>query len=141
MKLNFKYSICFLFFALFMNACSKDTAKYEVDLSYQMLADKTWYLDYQQTITGTSIKQQTYVGQSTYFVNFLKDHTTSDSDGLTGSYQIQKSNGVLSIQVNAIITSTKTQTYTYNIESIGAKNLVISYQIGTQTVKRYFKNR
>ena len=30
-----------------------------------MLSDKTWFLDYVQTINGTTIKTKTYLGQAT----------------------------------------------------------------------------
>ena len=31
-------------------SCSKDTVGPQVELSYKMLSDKTWFLDYVQTI-------------------------------------------------------------------------------------------
>jgi len=95
-----KYTITF-FFCLFsllqLTSCSKDTSGQEINLSYQLLSDKTWYLDY--SITGTSKK--TYLGQSTYFINFLKNNTTTDSDGLEGTYTVEKIGNVLQIHVQA----------------------------------------
>lgn len=139
MKQNLKYTIAFLFSMLSLTqltSCSKDKSGAEINLSYQMLSDKTWYLDY--SITGTNKK--TYVGQSTYFIDFLKNKTTKDSDGLTGTYTIEKSGNQLQIQVQAKTTSTNTVSYLYKIESIGSGNLILYYIATGATVptKLYF---
>lgn len=139
MKRNFKYTIAFLFCAFAitgLTSCSKDTSGAEINLSYQMLSDKTWYLDY--SITGTS--KRTYVGQSTYFIDFLKNKTTKDSDGLMGTYSIEKVGNNLQIHVLAKTTSTNTVEYVYNIETIGSDNLVLYYTLTGATVptKLYF---
>jgi len=134
-----KYTITF-FFCLFsllqLTSCSKDTSGQEINLSYQLLSDKTWYLDY--SITGTSKK--TYLGQSTYFINFLKNNTTTDSDGLEGTYTVKKIGNVLQIHVQAKTSSTNTVEYIYNIESIGTGNLILYYTLNGATVptKLYF---
>jgi hypothetical protein len=134
-----KYTITFLFclFSLLqLTSCSKDTSGQEINLSYQLLSDKTWYLDY--SITGTSKK--TYLGQSTYFINFLKNNTTTDSDGLEGTYTVKKIGNVLQIHVQAKTSSTNTVEYIYNIESIGTGNLILYYTLNGATVptKLYF---
>jgi hypothetical protein len=134
-----KYTIGFLFCLLILTqltSCSKDTSGQEINLSYQLLSDKTWYLDY--SITGTSKK--TYLGQSTYFINFLKNRTTTDSDGLDGKYTIEKIGNVLQIHVQAKTSSTNTVEYIYNIESIGSGNLILYYTLNGTTVptKLYF---
>lgn len=134
-----KYTIGFLFCLLILTqltSCSKDTSGQEINLSYQLLSDKTWYLDY--SITGTSKK--TYLGQSTYFINFLKNRTTTDSDGLDGQYTIEKNGNVLQIHVQAKTSSTNTVEYIYNIESIGSGNLILYYTLNGTTVptKLYF---
>ena len=139
MKRNLKYTIAFLFCTLFLtqlSSCTKDTSGAEINLSYQMLADKTWYLDY--SITGTS--KRTYVGQSTYFIDFLKNKTTKDSDGLMGTYTVEKVGNILQIHVQAKTSSTQTVEYVYNIESIGSDNLVLYYTLigGTVPTKLYF---
>ena len=123
------------------SACSKDTAAAELDLSYNMIADKTWYLEYTQTITSTSATQKTYVGQSTYFVNFLKNLTTNDSDGLKGTYSVQKTNTQLQIKVNAKTANGSASNYTYNVESLGAKNMVLSFVNGTTQTKFFFSTQ
>jgi len=134
-----KYTITFLFclFSLLqLTSCSKDTSGQEINLSYQLLSDKTWYLYY--SITGTSKK--TYLGQSTYFINFLKNNTTTDSDGLEGTYTVEKIGNVLQIHVQAKTSSTNTVEYIYNIESIGTGNLILYYTLNGATVptKLYF---
>jgi hypothetical protein len=139
MKRNFTYTIAFLFCTLSMTqltSCSKDTSGAEINLSYQMLSDKTWYLDY--SIVGNT--KRTYVGQSTYFIDFLKNKTTKDSDGLTGTYTVEKLGNVLQIHVLAKTSSTNTVEYVYNIESIGTGNLILYYTLSGATVptKLYF---
>jgi hypothetical protein len=101
-----------------------------------MLSDKTWYLDY--SITGTSKK--TYLGQSTYFINFLKNNNTTDSDGLQGTYTVEKIGNLLQIHVQAKTSSTNTVEYIYNIESIGSGNLILYYTLNGATIptKLYF---
>jgi hypothetical protein len=120
-----------------LTSCSKDTSGAEINLAYQMLSDKTWFLDY--SITGTS--KRTYLGQSTYFIDFQKNgNATKDSDGLAGSYTVEKSGNVLQIHVQAITSSTNTVEYIYNIESIGTSNLILYYTLNGATVptKLYF---
>lgn len=126
MKRILKYTVAFLFCLLAitqLTSCRKDSSGAEINLSYQMLADKTWYLDY--SITGTN--KRTYVGQSTYFIDFLKNKTTKDSDGLVGTYTVEKFNNSLQIHVQAKTNSTNPVEYIYNIESIGSSHLVLYY--------------
>ena len=137
-----KYTITFLFYLLSLLqliSCSKDTSGQEINLSYQLLSDKTWYLDY--SITGTSKKK--YLGQSTYFINFLKNNTTTDSDGLEGTYTVEKNGNVLQIHVQAKTSSTNTVEYIYNIESIGTGNLILYYTLNGATIptKLYFSSK
>lgn len=139
MKNFSKYTItllCCLLSLTYLSSCSKDRSGEEINLTYQMLKDKTWYLDY--SITGTSKK--TYLGQSTYFINFLKNNTTTDSDGLDGTYRVEKNGNVLQIHVQAKTSSTNTVEYIYNIESIGSGNLILYYTLNGTTVptKLYF---
>ncbi len=119
-----------------LTSCSKDTSGAEINLSYQMLSDKTWYLDY--SIVGNT--KRTYVGQSTYFIDFLKNKTTKDSDGLLGTYTVEKIGNVLQIHVQAKTSRTNTVEYIYNIESIGTDNLILYYTLtgATAPTKLYF---
>ena len=119
-----------------LTSCSKDSSGAEINLTQQMLSGKTWFLDY--SITGTSEKN--YLGQPSYFIKFSKNDSTSDSDGLTGTYKIEKINNKLQINVKAKTSSTNTVEYIYNIESIGTSNLILYYTLNGATIptKLYF---
>jgi hypothetical protein len=137
--LNLTFTFLFALLSITnLTSCSKDSSGAEINLTQQMLSDKTWYLDY--SITGTSKK--TYLGQSTYFINFLKNNNTSDSDGLEGTYTIKKIGNVLQIHVTAKTSSVSSVEYEiiYNIESIGTSNLILYYTLNGATVptKLYF---
>lgn len=123
-----------LFLACILFSCKKDENTINAEIAYSMLSDKTWFLDYKQTGTDT----KNYVGQSTYFINFLNDRTTKDSDGTKGSFSIVTSNGQLQISVNATTANGNPLIYTYQIESIGANNLILSFVMNGQTTKMYF---
>ena len=123
-----------LFLACILFSCKKDENTINAEIAYSMLSDKTWFLDYKQT--GTEIKN--YVGQSTYFINFLNDRTTKDSDGTKGSFSILSSNGQLQISVNATTANGNPLIYTYQIESIGANNLILSFVMNGQTTNMYY---
>lgn len=127
-----KLSILFLACILF--SCKKDENTINAEIAYSMLSDKTWFLDYKQTGTDT----KNYVGQSTYFINFLNDRTTKDSDGSKGSFSIVSSNGQLQISVNATTANGNPLIYTYQIESIGANNLILSFVMNGQTTNMYY---
>ena len=128
------YTALFLLSLTQLTSCSKDNNGAEVNLSYQMLSDKTWYLDY--SITGNT--KRTYVGQSTYFIDFLKNKTTKDSDGLNGTYTVEKVGKLLQIHVQAKTSSTNTLEYIYNIESIGSENLILYYTLNGATIPTKF---
>lgn len=137
-----KYLTYILFISTILTVgCSKDTASAEINLAQQFLSNKTWYLDYTETIKATGTSSKNYLGQSTYFINFLKDLTTQDSDGLNGTYSVEKINGQLQIHVQAKTGSANSVKYIYNIESAGSSNLILSYTISGQTVKQYFSNK
>lgn len=120
-----------------MVSCKKDISNNELKLSYQMLGDKTWYLDYAKLENIT----KTYIGQPTYFINFLKDKNTYDSDGLTGSYTIEKIDNKLQIHVQASTKQLNPIEYIYNIESIGSKYLVLSYTNQGKITKLYYSTK
>jgi hypothetical protein len=118
-----KYFFILTFCFVGLNACSKDETSAELNVTKNMIADKTWYLDF--TIINNVTKS--YVGQTTYFINFLKSGQTKDSDGITGFYTIQKPNNILQVYVNANTISGAPVNYTYEIESVGNQNLILSY--------------
>ncbi len=127
-----------LFSSLFLFSCKKEAGKNELNLAYQMISEKIWYLSYSQTITTTKTTEKNYVGQATYFTKFLKDYTTVDSDGLKGVYNIEKVDGVLQIHVNAKTQSQNTIEYVYNVESLGASNMILYSKVGSVTNKFYY---
>jgi hypothetical protein len=142
MKKYLNLTIIFLFTLLSitnLTSCSKDSSGAEIKLTQQMLSGKTWFLDY--SITGTSEKN--YLGQPTYFIKFFKNDSTSDSDGLEGTYTIEKINNKLQISVDANTASANQVNYIYNIESIGTSNLILYYTIngGTVPTKLYFSTK
>lgn len=119
-------------------SCKKDGTNNEINLAYQMLADKMWKLNYAQTITSTKTTEKNYFGQATYFIKFLKNKTTVDSDGINGVYNVEKVNGVLQIHVNAKTQGSNNVEYIYNIESLGSSNLILYYTSAGVTNKFYY---
>ena len=122
MKIKTIYTSICAFLILSLCACSKDETTAELNVTKNMIAEKTWYLDYSITENVT----KNYVGQITYFINFLKSGQAKDSDGITGTYAIQKPKAILQVSVNAVTVSGEPVNYTYDIESIGAQNLILS---------------
>jgi hypothetical protein len=118
-------------------ACSKDETAAELNVAKNMLSDKTWYLDY----SVTNNINKSYVGQTTYFINFLKSGLTNDSDGIKGSYLVQKPSGYLQIQVTATTISGTPVNYTYNIVSVGNQNLILSYTKNNVTTQLYYSTK
>jgi hypothetical protein len=102
-----------------------------------MIEEKAWFLDYSQTGTLT----KTYVGQATYYINFLKNLTTQDSDGLNGSYSVEKVSGQLQIHVQATTSNGNPIEYIYTIVSVGASNLILSYTLSGKTTQLYYTSK
>jgi hypothetical protein len=123
---------------LLLSACKKDTTASEISLAYKMISDKIWFLDYNQTITATKTSLKTYVGQSTYFIKFLNNLTTVDSDGITGNYSVRKVNGKLQIYVVAKTAGNNTLEYIYEIETLGANNMILYYSVDGVTTKFFY---
>jgi hypothetical protein len=119
-------------------SCNKETATTQTDVMNSMLTNKNWYLDY--SITGTSTKS--YVGQSTYFVTYLKDGTTKDSDGLTGTYSVEVIGNQSQIHVQLKTAGGNPLEVIYNIISVGETKLVLSKVVTTGTATQlYFTNK
>jgi len=119
-------------------ACNKETATTQTDVMNSMLTNKNWYLDY--SITGTSTKS--YVGQSTYFVTYLKDGTTKDSDGLTGTYSVEVIGNQSQIHVQLKTASGNPLEVIYNIISVGETKLILSKVVTTGTpTQLYFTSK
>jgi hypothetical protein len=119
-------------------SCNKETATTQIDVMNSMLTNKNWYLDY--SITGTSTKS--YVGQSTYFVTYLKDGTTNDSDGLTGTYSVKVIGNQSQIHMKVKTASGNPLDVIYDIISVGETKLVLSKVVTTGTpTQLYFTNK
>ena len=132
------YTILLVVIIFTMNACNKETPTTQADVMNSLLTNKNWYLDY--SITGTSTKS--YVGQSTYFVTYLKDGTTKDSDGLTGTYTVEVIGNQSQIHVQLKTASGNPLEVIYNIISVGETKLVLSKVVtnGAPT-QLYFTNK
>lgn len=128
------YTLFILAITFTLVACNKEAATTQTDVMNTMLANKNWYLDY--SITGTNTKS--YVGQSTYFVTYLKDGTTKDSDGLTGTYTVELVNNQSQIHVQLKTANGNPLEVIYNIISVGETKLVLSKVITTGTATQLF---
>lgn len=137
MKKYLLYSLLTVYFGVSFIACSKDTTLAETRLTQKMIEDKAWFLDYTQTGTVT----KTYVGQATYYLNFLKNGTTHDSDGLDGTYRVDKVNGQLQIHVQGKTSNGNPIEYIYDIVSVGSENLILSYTITGKTTQLYYTSK
>jgi len=132
------YTILLAVIIFTMNACNKETPTTQTDVMNSMLTNKNWYLDY--SITGSSTKS--YVGQSTYFVTYLKDGTTNDSDGLTGTYSVELVGNQSQLHVQLKTSNGNPLEVIYNIISVGETKLVLSKVVTTGTATQlYFTNK
>jgi len=128
------YTLLIIAITFTLVACNKETATTQTDVMNNLLTNKNWYLDY--SITGTATKS--YVGQSTYFVTYLKDGTTKDSDGLTGTYTVEVINNQSQIHVQLKTANGNPLEVIYNILSVGETKLVLSKVITTGTATQLF---
>ena len=126
-------------------SCNKETATTQTDVMNSMLTNKNWYLDYSITAGQTSttpVVYKSYVGQSTYFVTYLKDGTTNDSDGLTGTYSVELIGNQSQIHVKLKTANGNPLEVIYNIISVGETKLVLSKVVTTSTATQlYFTNK
>jgi hypothetical protein len=128
------YTLLIVAITFTLVACNKETANIQTDVINSLLTNKNWYLDY--SITGTTTKS--YVGQSTYFVTYLKEGTTKDSDGLTGTYRVEVVNNQSQIHLQLKTTNGNPLEVIYNILSVGETKLVLSKVITTGTATQLF---
>jgi hypothetical protein len=126
-------------FTLSVVSCNKEVTNTKADLIQSKLVNKTWYLDY--SITGSITK--TFLGQSTYYITFLSDGSTKDSDGLTGTFSIVNNNGKYSLSVKTKTINGNDFNYTHLIESVGDEKMINSYTGDGQTIKTilYFTSK
>jgi len=123
--------------AITTSSCNKDTNAININLTASMLMDKTWFLDYKQSVN----LNQTYVGQSSYFISFYKDNTTVDSDGNKGIYSILSSNKQVQIIMNTKTIKGNDLDYSYQVISVGESNLILSFSFNGQITKMFFSTK
>ena len=128
------YTLFIVAISFTLVACNKETSSTQTDVMNTLLTNKNWYLDY--SITGTATKS--YVGQSTYFVTYLKDGTTKDSDGLTGIYTVEVINNQSQIHVQLKTANGNPLEVIYNILSVGETKLVLSKVVSSGTPTQLF---
>jgi len=132
------YILLLVVIAFTFGSCNKETATTQTDVMNTLLTNKNWYLDY--SITGNSTKS--YVGQSTYFVTYLKDGSTKDSDGLTGTYTVEVVGNQSQLHVQLKTAGGNPLEVIYNILSVGETKLVLSKVVTSGTATQlYFTNK
>ena len=128
MRPSFLY-ICLL---LVFGACSKSMN--QVDYAKTMLSGKTWYLDY--TISNNQTKS--FIGKSTYFIQFSEYGKTNDSDGIVGVFTVESTNNQLILSINASTPSGSPANYSYSIEQVGYDKLIVNYTQDNTIIKKIF---
>lgn len=132
------YTLLIAAFTLTLVACNKETPTTQTTVMNNMLTNKTWYLDF--SVTGTAPKS--YVGQSTYFVTYLKDGSIKDSDGLTGTYTVENIYNQSQIHVQVKTANGNPLEVIYDIISVGDSKMVLSKQVSSGTpTQLYFTNK
>ena len=135
------YTLFLAVISLMLFYCNKETANTQKDVMKSLLVNKNWFLDYSitaSTNTSNPALVKSYVGQSTYFVTYLKDGTTKDSDGLTGKYTIEIINDQSQIHVQLITINGNPFEVIYDIISVGDTKLVLSKVVSSGTPTQLF---
>ena len=119
-------------------SCVKVVDNADEILSKNLLQEKQWFLEYKQ-IGATS---KIYVGQSSYFINFLKDNTSNDSDGINGTYSTSYgTDNKLRINFTVTTRSNIISSFQYVVEAIGANEMIFSFVQNGATNYYYFSTR
>ncbi len=119
-------------------SCNKETSATQPDVMNNLLTNKTWYLDY--SITGSASKS--YVGQSTYFVTYLRDGTIKDSDGLIGTYTVENIYNQSQIHVQVKTLNGNSLEVIYDIITVGANKMILSKQVAVGApIHLYFTSK
>lgn len=129
-KLILKLLVACIMLFFFLVGCQKDDDVSPEVVAFSMISDKTWYLNYARD--GNTLR--TYIGQPTYYITLLRNNTTKDSDGLTGSFSLSSNNYKLKLSVQAKTRNGNSVNYTYDIESVGSNNMVLSFSTAGQTL-------
>ena len=125
-------SFLYISLLLVFGACSKSMN--QVDYAKTMLSGKTWYLDY--TISNNQTKS--FIGKSTYFIQFSEYGKTNDSDGIVGSFTVESTNNQLILSINASTPSGSPANYSYSIEQVGYDKLIVNYTQDNTIIKKIF---
>ena len=138
------FTILLAAISLTIFSCNKETSTTQTNVMNNLLTNKNWYLDYSITegLTSTTpVVFKTYVGQSTYFITYLKNGVTKDSDGITGTYTVELINGQSQIHMQLKTSNGNPFEVIYNIISVGESNMVLSKVISGPATKLYFTTK
>jgi hypothetical protein len=139
------YTLLLAAISLTLFSCNKETATTQKEVMQNLLVNKNWFLDYSITESSSSTTPalvKSYVGQATYFVTYLKDGTTKDSDGLTGTYTIEIINNQSQIHVQLITINGNPFEVIYDIISVGDTKLVLSKVVSSsKPTQLFFTNK
>ena len=138
------FTILLAAISLTIFSCNKETATTQTNVMNNLLTNKNWYLDYSITegLTSTTpVVLKSYVGQSTYFITYLKNGVTQDSDGITGTYTVELINGQSQIHMQLKTSNGNPFEVIYNIISVGESNMVLSKLISGPATKLYFTTK
>jgi hypothetical protein len=130
--------IVFLSIVLFLSSCQKQAALSEAAAAKLMIEEKSWSLDYTQIVTAGVTSTKTYIGQPTYMISFYSNGTTNDSDGIIGTYTVEKGTTNLELHVTAKTAGGKDFSYVYTIQSVSDKSLVMIKTVNGQEYKNFF---
>lgn len=106
----------------------------EPEFAKRMLSGKTWFLDY--TLQDNQIIS--FVGKSTYYIQFKEDGQTNDADGITGTYQLGYYNNQLTLFVTGTTQKGVTTHYDYKIDKIRYETLIVSYTQNNNLIQKIF---
>jgi len=129
-------------FSLF--SCNKESANTQTNVMNNLLTNKNWYLDYSITEAMTSttpVVLKSYVGQSTYFITYLKNGDTKDSDGITGTYTVELVSGQSQIHMQLKTSNGNPFEVVYSIISVGESNMILSKLVSGPATKLYFTTK
>ena len=138
------FTVLLVAICLTLLSCNKETATTQTSVMNNLLTNKNWYLDYSITegLTSTTpVVLKSYVGQSTYFITYLKNGVTQDSDGITGTYTVELINGQSQIHMQLKTSNGNPFEVIYNIISVGESNMVLSKLISGPATKLYFTTK
>jgi len=127
-----KYKINYIICCFLLVACTKETDPGII--ANKLISGKTWYLEYIHQDNQT----KSFVGKSTYFIQFKLDGSTIDSDGITGTFKIEKKEQQLILSVTGITQSGIQANYAYQIDEIGFEMIIISYTQNNLLIQKKF---